>query len=351
MMSDPSSPSPAEVENLVVIFLGFAFATFLYGLTFFQMYIYFSRYSKDHTWIKVLVGALFVLDTTSAGLVSDVIYDYLITMFDVSMEVIYATPAFCIQDLLSVIVTLIAQLFFVKRLHTVCRGPTSITSRSVTVVVLFCAFIAFVFGLISVGQLFQQRQLSAFALPSMAVIAGISQGFATVANIFIFIAMYWSLCPARYPDMRSPEGVFENLTVLFVGRGLGLVVIQLAYLGTFVASPGKPYWIVVQMMTPRVYVNTVLGLLNAREVNHGVGLNEEETLSDRHDSRDDGLPSALQFRDTKATQQSLSFSQQAESSGGSEIEEVNKSYTDDRNLESIHSHCSEQLAYDKASLS
>ncbi|KAG1855580.1 hypothetical protein F4604DRAFT_1800251 [Suillus subluteus] len=350
MMSDPSSPSPAEVENLVVIFLGFAFATFFYGLTFFQMYIYFSRYSKDDTWLKVLVGAIFVLDTTSAGLVSDLVYDYLITMFDVSLEIIYATPAFCIQDLLSVILTLIAQLFFAKRLHTVCRGPTSITSRSVSVVVLFCAFIAFVFGLVSVGQLFQQRQLSAFVLPSMAVIAGISQGFATVANIIIFIAMYWSLRPARYPDMSLPKGVFENLSMLFVGRGLGLIIIQLAYLGTFVASPGKPYWVAVQMVASRVYANTVLGLLNVREVRRGMGLNEEDTFSDRHDSRDDGLPSALQFRSTKGTQQSLSSSQEAENSRSSEIEEISKSFIDDHNLESIHSRCSEQLAYDKASL-
>jgi hypothetical protein len=35
-MSEPGPPTTAEVENLVVIFLGFTFATFLYGLTFFR---------------------------------------------------------------------------------------------------------------------------------------------------------------------------------------------------------------------------------------------------------------------------------------------------------------------------
>jgi hypothetical protein len=39
------------------------------------------------------------------------------------------------------------------------------------------------------------------AHPELQVIAGISQGFALVANIIIFIAMCWSLRPARYPDM------------------------------------------------------------------------------------------------------------------------------------------------------
>ncbi|KAG1846171.1 hypothetical protein C8R48DRAFT_733471 [Suillus tomentosus] len=350
-MSDPSSPSPAEVENLVVLFVGFAFATFLYGLTFFQMYIYFTRYSNDYTWTRILVGTLFVLDTASAGLVSDLLYHYLITMFDVTMDVLYATPAFCIQYLLLVILTLITQLFFASRLHTVCGGPTSITSRSVSTVVLFCAFIAFVFGLTSVGQFFQQRQLSTFASPSMAIIAGMSQGFAALANIIIFIAMCWSLRPARYPDMLQPEGVVENLVVLFVGRGLGLVIIQLAYLGTFVASPGKPYWIAIQMMTPRIYANIVLGLLITREVRHGVGLNEEDTMSDRHDSQSDAFQGSLRFRDRKATQQSSSFSQQGENSRSTEIEETSKSYPDDQNSSSVHSHCSEQHGYDKGSLS
>ncbi|KAG2133207.1 uncharacterized protein EDB93DRAFT_1175178, partial [Suillus bovinus] len=164
----------------------------------------------------------------------------------------------------------------------------------------------------------------------MAIIAGISQGFAAVANIIILIAMCWSLRPAHYPDMLQPEGVFENLVVLFVCHGLGLVIIHLMYLGTFVALPGKPYWIAVQMVAPRVYTNAVLGLLNTWEVKHGVGLNEEETLSDRHESQNDPFPGQLRFHDIKTTQQSLSFLRQGETGWGSEIEEARKSYGVDR---------------------
>lgn len=350
-MSDPIPSSPAESENIAVIFLGFTFATFLYGLSFFQMYLYFSRYPKDYTGTKVLVFILFFLETATTGLVSHLLYHYLITMIDVRMEVLYATIPFCLQVLFSVILTVIVQLFFAARLYTVCGGPTSFTSRFVSMVVLFCAFIAFVFGLTSVGQLFQHRQLSAFAMRTMEIIAGISQGFALAANIIIFIAMCWSLRPSRYPDMVRPVGVFENLTMVFVGRALGLVIIQLAYFCTFVALPGKPYWIALQMVAPKIYANTVFGLLNTREVKHGIGFNEEESISDRQDSQINGLPSALRFRSMKATKESISFSQQGENSKGSEIEEASKSYTDGQNLESIRSHCSELHAYDKASLS
>ncbi|KAG2337187.1 hypothetical protein BDR05DRAFT_1005263 [Suillus weaverae] len=105
---------------------------------------------------------------------------------------------------------------------------------------------------------FKQRQLSAFALPPMAVVVGISQGFAAVTNIIIFVVMYWSLRPVRYPDMLLPEGVVDNIVVLCVGRGLGLAVIQLAYFGTFVAAPGKPYWIAFQMVSRFFIASTPL---------------------------------------------------------------------------------------------
>lgn len=77
-MSSPSStlPSPEELENLGVLFIGFVAATVLYGLTFFRMfshtalsgaaenspptetYIYYSRYPQDHPSIRYLVGDL-----------------------------------------------------------------------------------------------------------------------------------------------------------------------------------------------------------------------------------------------------------------------------------------------------
>ncbi|KAG1789687.1 uncharacterized protein HD556DRAFT_1311088 [Suillus plorans] len=252
-------------------------------------------------------------------------------MFDVSMEVLYATPAFCAclgcLSLPAVSRYNIYFRFFASRLHTVCSSFTGITSRSISLVV-------FSVRVISVGQFFQHGQLSTFALPSIPVrvlvdseisrpelqiIAGISQGFAAVGNIIIFIMM--------------PEGVLENLAVLFVGRGLGLTIIQLVYLCTFVASPGKPYWIAVQMVTPRNTVFLFFLSLNTREVKHGVGLNEEDTLSGQHNSQND-VPGTLRFRDRKATQESLSFSQQGENSRGSEIEEASKSYAGDQKSDS-----------------
>ncbi|OAX35904.1 hypothetical protein K503DRAFT_858324 [Rhizopogon vinicolor AM-OR11-026] len=283
-------------------------------------------------------------------------------MFNVDIEVIYATPVSCVQDILASILMLITQLNFARRLYTVCGGPTSITSRMVTLAVCFFAFITFVFSLTSVVQIFQHGDLTAMASPSMAIVAVISQGFAAAANMIISIAMCWSLRPTRYPDMVMPAGVLENVIAVCISRGLVLTVVQLACIGAvggyprsrpyitssiqFIASPTKPYWIALQMITCRVCVNTLLGLLNVRGARRGVGFNAEETLSYRNDSSNnhDGLPS-LRFRrptNTKATQQTITFSRQEMDSGAIDIDETSKPSEHDENMSSPRSQYSEQ---------
>ncbi|OJA10575.1 hypothetical protein AZE42_04634 [Rhizopogon vesiculosus] len=275
------------------------------------------------------------------------LFDYLIIMFDVDIEVIYATPVSCAQDLLASILMLITQLIFARRLHTVCGGPTSIASRMVTLAVCFFAFITFVFGLVSIVQIFQHGDLTAMASPSMAVVAVISQGFAAAANIIISIAMCWSLRPKRYPDMVMPAGVLGNVVAVCITRGLGLTWIPVKQtLNNVIDIVYRITNKTILDSAPNVCVNTLLGLLNAREVRRGIGFNAEETLSYRNDSSNnhDGLPS-LRFRrptNTKATQQTITFSRQDMDSGAIDIDETSKPSEHDENMSSTRSHYSEQ---------
>ncbi|KIK80599.1 hypothetical protein PAXRUDRAFT_228207 [Paxillus rubicundulus Ve08.2h10] len=304
MSSQPPStlPSPAEIENLGVLFAGFVAATILYGLTFFQTYNYYSRYPRDLQWIRYLVALLCTLDTVASAIVSQVLYYYLIVMFDANFDILYATTTFCIQYMLSVLITFISQLFFAHRVFQVTGGSTT-----VTLAVVFLSFTSFVFGLTSSGQMFAQRRLSAFGSPRLEAVAAVSQSSAAVANVIIFVTMCYSLRPARYRDIAVPNGIVETTTTLLVSRGLAFTVVQIAFFGIFVALPSRPFWIPLHMIAIKFYVNNVLGLLNAREIKHGQGLNEEDSLTDRGAITDTRFPGAIRVDvdDTKATQQSV----------------------------------------------
>jgi hypothetical protein len=79
-MSSSSGPSPAELENLGIIFVGFVATTILYGLTFSrafnftrtvsilkpilqctETYIFYLHFPRDHRWMKYLVSGSFSL--------------------------------------------------------------------------------------------------------------------------------------------------------------------------------------------------------------------------------------------------------------------------------------------------
>ncbi|KAF5389299.1 hypothetical protein D9757_003462 [Collybiopsis confluens] len=63
-------------------FVGLILSTSLYGATILQTYLYYRHYPKDSIYIKLLVLALWLLDTTQLVLCVTAMYWYLITNYD-----------------------------------------------------------------------------------------------------------------------------------------------------------------------------------------------------------------------------------------------------------------------------
>ncbi|EIW81396.1 hypothetical protein CONPUDRAFT_165552 [Coniophora puteana RWD-64-598 SS2] len=273
-MSSSATPAPssAEIENLGIIFIGFVAAIILYGLTFFQAYIYFSRFPKDSYYLRLMVGTLCLLDTASSALISEVVYHYLITQFMVQMDTIYATTTLCVELLLSTILTFIVHLFFVLRVYAV-----SSRSRPLSLSITFFAFVAFVFGITMSAQIYHQRNLADLAQLHERAVVIVAQAAAGAADLVICGAMVFYMRPARFPDVFMPESTFETAVTLFASRGIGFTVLQIGYLVVFAAIPSKALWIPIQLVASKFYINTVLALLNAREARHGLGIYEEES--------------------------------------------------------------------------
>ncbi|EGO23572.1 hypothetical protein SERLADRAFT_391689, partial [Serpula lacrymans var. lacrymans S7.9] len=227
-----TTPTQAELDNLSVLFIGFVVATVLYGLTFFQTYIYFSRYPKDDLWIKATVGLLCAIDTTTSALMSQALYYYLVTLFTVDIEFLFATTSFCVENGLAILASFIVQLYYVVRVWTV-------TSRSwiPAPIIAFASFVGFAFGITMTVQIFQNKRLVDLATFHMEIVAAISQAFSALADILIVSMMTYYLRPRRFPDMALPEGWVDTVTTYFVNRGFGFMVIQLAYFCVFVVMP------------------------------------------------------------------------------------------------------------------
>ncbi|EPQ54522.1 hypothetical protein GLOTRDRAFT_139097 [Gloeophyllum trabeum ATCC 11539] len=273
-------PPPLTTEELDqtfgVLFIGFVVSTVLYGLTFFQTYIYFSRYPKDNVWTKSTVGLLSLLDTATSALMSQALYYYLITMFASPLGLLDATSTFCAENGLAILVAFLVQIFFAIRVWTVSNKNWALAGA-----IAFFAVAAFAFGITMTVQIFNQKRLSELATTHMKVVAALSQGLATLADIMITGALMWYLSPSRNVLMKgkTPNGWFEKLCTYVINRGTCVAVIQLAYLLAFVIVPAKQIWMPFHLVVSKVYVNTLLAMLNSREITSGRGAYEEESVS------------------------------------------------------------------------
>jgi len=294
----PGSPSLDELEStLGVLFIGFLVCIILYGFTFFQTYLYFSRFPKDDIWTKLTAGSLGALDTTTSALISQSVYYYLIDQFMSPVGLLDATSTFCAENGLAILATFIVQIFYAARIFQV--GPRS---WAVLSVISLTSLIAFCFGITMTVQIFKQKRLADLGTPSMEVVAGISQGFASMADIMIVGALSIALQPSRNPRMRMPEGWFDKFVTYFINRGVCVTIVQVAYMVVFLAMPSKQIWIPFHLVVSKLYINTLLAMLNSRDTIHGRGINEEESalssgkVSDGLTSSSDGTRSGAPVR-------------------------------------------------------
>jgi len=183
-------------------------------------------------------------------------------------------PSFCVQNVLNIVVATIVQIFYSFRIYEV-NGRSSILPFVTSTISL----IALGFGIAMTIQIFHQQYLIVAASSIMKVVAGLSQGLAALVDIIIVLALFYAMRPSHNPRMRLPDGRFDKFITLFINRGVCFTLIQLAYMCVFVAMPAKQFWIPFQMVISKIYINSLLLMLNCRELAHGRGINEEQSMS------------------------------------------------------------------------
>ncbi|EIW59584.1 uncharacterized protein TRAVEDRAFT_71599 [Trametes versicolor FP-101664 SS1] len=275
-------------ETFGVLLIGFIFTVTLYGLTFFQTYIYYTRFPHDERGIKYTVGLLWY------GL-------RLLT--------------FISEEALSVFLALVVQCFYAFRIWTVSGKRSMIPAVIVTL-----ALAAFAFNLASVAKMTDQMLF--YQVVSKSLTKAICWGLSVGANILIATSMLWYLRPSTNPGMATPDGWYEQIVVYGVNRGTSFAIVQTVSLITIVTMPNQQIWILFHWVGSKVYINSILSRLNFRNTHRGRGVPEESSLNAHaHDS--DGRSGTITTRSGGSAGQldtslSVHFNVPTESKGGGE---------------------------------
>ncbi|KAI0632001.1 hypothetical protein C8Q77DRAFT_1158683 [Trametes polyzona] len=282
MLLPPIGPAHELTQTFGVLLIGFIFTVSLYGLTFFQTYIYYTRFPHDAKGTKYTVGLLWATDTMITALISHTIYRYMITDFMLPFALLVTTRTFIAEGALSVFLALIVQCYYASRIWTASGRRSMIPS-----IVIILALAALAFNLASVAKMTNQTLFHQVVSRSVKVTKGISWGLSSGADILIAWSMLWYLRPTANPGMATPEGWYEKVAVYGVNRGTSFAIFQIVALILLLTMPDRQTWILIHWVGSKVYVNSILSMLNFRNSHRGRGV-PEEASQNQHARDSDG---------------------------------------------------------------
>ncbi|KAF7309171.1 hypothetical protein MKEN_01119700 [Mycena kentingensis (nom. inval.)] len=313
---DAAPPIPSFAQIFGPVFWGFCVSLLLSGVSALQGYLYFTAGYKDKLGLRLLAMAmLFVLsavftfpapimssllDFISTALICQSMYYYMLLHFGSFAPLSAVTGELSIECLISAIITISSQMYFVYQLHLVnCPSRMNLSMKALIVLLGTVGFAGqtgcVVMMFLRPGNIFVHRNMT------FAVFAGISKGFSAAADVVATIAMCLFLSQASTGISRT-SSLLRSLMHLVINRGVLVTAAQILLLVTFLATSGHLYWLAVHLNTTKLYVNTFFGMLNARTtLKDRYGTSGHISISNP-DAGNTTFNSAARIADTKAAQ-------------------------------------------------
>lgn len=262
--------APDVNSTFGVLFIGFILGVTLYGLTFFQTYVFYSRFPNERLWMKCTVGLLWTMDTITTALISHMQYFYLISSFLAPWNRLPVTKTFMVEKGLASLAIFVVQFYYAIRVYCI-TGKNHYIGATVALL----ALASLVLGVVAAIQLSHRELISALVTPSMRIVIGLNEALATVCDVVILIALHYCLNASRHPEMKTKSDLFERVVIVTINRGTAVTITQIVLLITFVAMPHSQVWIFFHFIISKCYINALFSMLNSRRSSHGRGVNEE----------------------------------------------------------------------------
>ncbi|KIK07953.1 hypothetical protein K443DRAFT_672835 [Laccaria amethystina LaAM-08-1] len=270
-----------ELESsLGVFFVGYVVATIAYGFTFFQSYDYFSRYPFDHWTIKYTVASLFILDTAITVLISHALYHYLVLLYPFTLGLINATHTYCAAIGLSIVAVFIVQIFYSAYIWTVSKNAF------LSGALAFVSTAAFALGLAFTAKISHNHKFTSLAVHGVKGVIASGQALSAVAGLVTFGALCFYSKSTQDVAIHPLDiaALYEDFITYFLARGCAATIVQFGLFFSFLTMPTKAVWMPFFLVASKLFINSLLTLLNSREVHHVHGMNKTALSSRKTDS-------------------------------------------------------------------
>ncbi|KAI0049075.1 hypothetical protein FA95DRAFT_962839 [Auriscalpium vulgare] len=251
-----STALPSLDSTMGGLYIGILASAALWGVTTLQTWYYYREYPKDPWHFKALVAVVFVLDTFHQILIAHTGYTYLVTHFFDPQFLGHIVWSIVTEVIPAAIVSFIVQCFFISRIW--------ILSKKNVVVVGVVSLFVLVQLVVTIVYLAKAFTFSTYA--ELATIKGWSMsinGTTVASDTSIALVLCYLLRNSRTGFRRS-DTLINKLILFTVNTGLLTSIDAVCSLATIAALPNTFVYISFFFAQSRLYSNSLMATLNAR---------------------------------------------------------------------------------------
>ncbi|KAH9021161.1 hypothetical protein EDB85DRAFT_437605 [Lactarius pseudohatsudake] len=256
-------PAVLDVKDTYgAVLLGCFAAVALSGVLALQTCIYYRLYPKDRGLNKIMVAVVWMLDATHTCLICSSAWKYLIANFgNVSYRGhVPITVAFSIG--VTAFVTLITQLFYVRRLLRLSNNNWFIVGPLLLLVVGRVAA-----GLVTTVELARLQNFPAFTAKYKPVFT-LGLALSSVADMIITFGMCFYLQESRQ-GLGTMDKVIGSIIVYTVNNGAITCVSTIVSMICWLTMPHNLIFMALHFAIGKMYANSLLATLNTRQALRG----------------------------------------------------------------------------------
>ncbi|TFK37293.1 hypothetical protein BDQ12DRAFT_216323 [Crucibulum laeve] len=256
-----SEALPAFNNTLGAAFIGGIIASILYGITCVQTFIFLKGAQADRTYMKIIVICLWIIDTVQHIFVVHSLYYYMVSN--------YGNPTVAKDPTWS----LVAQLIPGTTSDTLVRSVYALriwrlTHRKQWIVIIGTLSLYYAGAAYAVAIYQLAGRLHFLDVNWLTWLFDSALPCAAAVDAFIAIVLCFKLYEKR-TGFRNTDSMIKVLMVFTINTGMLMTIGSTAVFITYAANPDNFIYIGVYLPTSKIYINSLLTSLNAREYVRG----------------------------------------------------------------------------------
>ncbi|KIY65806.1 hypothetical protein CYLTODRAFT_423998 [Cylindrobasidium torrendii FP15055 ss-10] len=243
-------------STLGALLIGGLLAMALWGISGIQTFAFFYNNTRDRRGLKALIGFLYIADTFHSALCCHLLYHYLIKGFTNIHSTLIPVWSVNLLVVVTSVVDFIVRGLFTKRLYRLSGN------RALAILIVVLSFADLVVGIYITARAF--RLTTYLELEVISNLFYLNFACGTSSDILVSLGLTYYLLHSR-TSVKKTNSLISTLLVYTINTGLIVAIDAALGVILFAAMPGNFIFLTPYVWLSKLYLNSYLASLNARE--------------------------------------------------------------------------------------